>query len=239
MSYRFALQDRSPELDKLRLEVRQFLAKEMPAISVAEQARSWHSFDLDFSRKIGAKGWIGMTLPKEYGGHSRSLMERYVVIEELLAAGAPIGAHWTGDRQSGPMLIRYGTEEQKRTLLPRMIAGEIFFCIGMSEPNAGSDLAGIKTRAEQVDNGWKINGQKIWTTYAHKRDYMILLARTSQEESRHAGMSQFLVDLRTPGITIRPIMNMAARRISTRCSSRTPSCRTTRCSAGRETDGDR
>lgn len=210
MSYRFALQDRSPELDKLRLEVRQFLAKEMPAISVAEQARSWHSFDRDFSRKIGAKGWIGMTWPKEYGGHSRSLMERYVVIEELLAAGAPIGAHWTGDRQSGPMLIRYGTEEQKRTLLPRMIAGEIFFCIGMSEPNAGSDLAGIKTRAEQVDNGWKINGQKIWTTYAHKRDYMILLARTSQEESRHAGMSQFLVDLRTPGITIRPIMNMAS-----------------------------
>jgi len=132
-----------------------------------------------------------------------------VVIEELLAAGAPIGAHWTGDRQSGPMLLRYGSEEQRRTLIPRIVAGEIFFCIGMSEPNAGSDLAGIKTRAERVDKGWKVNGQKIWTTYAHKRDYMILLARTSQEESRHAGMSQFLVDLKAPGVTVRPIMNMA------------------------------
>ncbi|MBG6120069.1 MULTISPECIES: acyl-CoA dehydrogenase family protein [unclassified Sphingobium] len=209
MSYRFALQDRSPALDALRLEVREFLAREMPAISVAEQARSWHSFDRDFSRKIGAQGWIGMTWPKEYGGHNRSLLERYTVIEELLAAGAPIGAHWTGDRQSGPMLMRYGTEEQKRTLIPRMVAGEIFFCIGMSEPNAGSDLAGIKTRAERVENGWKVNGQKIWTTYAHKRDYMIMLARTSEEESRHAGMSQFLVDLKGPGITVRPIMNMA------------------------------
>lgn len=209
MSYRFALQDRSPQLDALRLEVREFLAREMPGLPVAEQARSWHSFDAAFSRKLAARGWIGMTWPKEYGGHGRSLLERYVVIEELLAAGAPIGAHWTGDRQSGPMLLRYGSEEQRRTLIPRIVAGEIFFCIGMSEPNAGSDLAGIKTRAERVDKGWKVNGQKIWTTYAHKRDYMILLARTSQEESRHAGMSQFLVDLKAPGVTVRPIMNMA------------------------------
>lgn len=209
MSYRFALQERSPALDALRLEVRKFLAAEMPSVPVVEQARSWHSFDRGFSRKIAEKGWIGMTWPKEYGGHERSLLERYTVIEELLAAGAPIGAHWTGDRQSGPMLLRYGTEEQRRTFLPRMVRGEVFFCIGMSEPNAGSDLAGIRTRADRVENGWKVNGQKIWTTYAHKRDYMVMLARTSQEESRHAGMSQFIVDLKAPGVTVRPIQNMA------------------------------
>jgi len=181
MSYRFALQKPSAELDALRGEVRAFLAEEMPHISVKEQATSWHNFDPAFSRKIGAQGWIGMTWPKQYGGQERSLLERYVVIEELLAAGAPISAHWTGDRQSGPMLIRYGTEEQRRTLLPKVAAGEIYFCIGMSEPNAGSDLAAIKTRAEKVPGGWKINGSKIWTTYAHKRHYMILLCRTSQE----------------------------------------------------------
>lgn len=208
-TYRFALQERSPELDALRQKVRAFLKAEMVGIPVSEQAASWHSFDREFSRKVGARGWIGMTWPKEYGGHGRTLLERYTVIEELLAAGAPIGAHWTGDRQSGPMLLKYGTEAQKRDLLPKMAAGEIYFCIGMSEPNAGSDLAGIKTRAERVEGGWKINGQKIWSTYAHKRDYMILLARTSKEESRHAGMSQFLIDLRAPGVTVRPILNMA------------------------------
>lgn len=210
MSFRFAPPPHAPALDALRAEVRDFLHQEMPGLSIAERAKSWHGFSPEFSRKVAARGWIGMTWPRDYGGGGRSMLERYVVIEEMLAAGAPVGAHWSGDRQSGPMLIRYATEAQRQDILPRVAAGECFFCIGMSEPNAGSDLAGITTRARRAADGWVVNGAKIWTTNAHRRHYMILLARTAPAgESRHAGMSQFLVDLTKPGITIRPIRNMA------------------------------
>lgn len=209
MSFRFDIPPRSAKLAGLRQEVRDFLSEAMRDIPAHEAARSWHSFDPTFSRKVAEKGWIGMTWPTRYGGHGRSLLERYVVIEEFLAAGAPIGAHWTGDRQSGPLLLRYGTEEQRMALLPQTAAGEIFFCIGMSEPDAGSDLANIKTRARKVDGGWCVNGSKIWTSNAHRRNYMILLCRTGTSDDRHGGMSQFLVDLANPGITIRGIRNMA------------------------------
>ncbi|WP_374250613.1 acyl-CoA dehydrogenase family protein [Xanthobacter sp.] len=209
MSFRFDIPPNAQHLTDLRQEVRGFLAEAMRDIPAEEAARSWHSFDPAFSRKVAEKGWIGMTWPKQYGGHGRTVIERYVVIEEFLAAGAPIGAHWTGDRQSGPLLLRYGTEEQKMALLPATASGELFFCIGMSEPDAGSDLANIKTRARKVSDGWCVNGAKIWTSNAHRRNYMILLCRTGSSEERHGGMSQFLVDLKSPGISIRGIRNMA------------------------------
>ena len=199
-----------PGVAELRGLVRDFLHTELASLPPAMRARSWSVFDADFSRKLAQRGWIGMTWPKRYGGHERSAIERYVVLEELLSAGAPVGAHWIADRQSGPLLLRFGSEEQRTTLLPAMARGEIFFCIGMSEPGAGSDLAAVRTRAEPDGEGWRINGQKIWTTNADRAHYMIALVRTSgDKDSRQKGLSQFLLDLRLPGIVIRPITDLA------------------------------
>jgi len=209
---RFDLPDTPPGTEALRAELRAFLAEAGRAWTPEIRARSWMGFDRDFSREVGARGWIGMTWPKAYGGHERSGLERIVVLEEMLAAGAPVGAHWIGDRQSGPLILRLGTEEQRKRILPGIAHGELAFCIGLSEPDAGSDLANLRTKAERVPGGWKLNGRKIWTTFAHKSDYMIALVRTSpapEGESRHAGLSQFLVDLTLSGISIRPIRDLA------------------------------
>ncbi len=196
----------SAEAEALRHEVRGFLATTLAERKPVERAESWTGMDPDFSRKVGQRGWIGMTWPKQYGGHERSFLERYVVLEEQLAAGAPVALHWIADRQSGPLILRVGTEEQK-TILPRIAAGEAFFCIGMSEPDVGSDLASVRTRAAKVQGGYVVNGTKVWTSFAHVSHYMILFCRTGRAEDRHGGVSQFLVDLHaTPGISIRPIL---------------------------------
>jgi alkylation response protein AidB-like acyl-CoA dehydrogenase len=132
-----------------------------------------------------------------------------VVIEELLAAGAPVGAHWIADRQTGPLILRYGSEEQRERYLPGIAKGEIYACIGLSEPGAGSDLAAVRTTARETADGWRVNGQKIWTTGAHFSHIMLTLVRTEEGSERNAGLSQLLIDLDTPGITIRPIIDMA------------------------------
>ena len=194
-----------------RREIREFLARELLHVPAEHRANCWAVFDAEFSRKLGARGWIGMVWPKRYGGHERSALERYVLLEELLAAGAPVGAHWIADRQSGPNLLRYGSEAQRRKYLPGMARGEILCCIGMSEPGAGSDLASVRTRAEKLPDGrWRINGQKIWTSNAQQSQLMIALVRTSalDEKNRHAGLSQVLLDLNTPGIRIQPIVDL-------------------------------
>ena len=201
-----------PEAEELRGEVRGFIAEHLKGYPGVKRAKTWAGSDPEFSKKMGAQGWIGMTWPKEVGGHGRSALERYVVLEEMLSAGAPVAAHWIADRQSGPLLMRFGTEEQRREIIPAIVRGECYFCIGMSEPNSGSDLASIRTKAERSSNGWVINGQKIWTSKAHMAHYMIALVRTSPQDpsDRHAGMSQFLIDMKkTKGITVRPIRNMA------------------------------
>lgn len=196
-----------PHAEALRGEVKAFIAEQLEGVSPHIRARTWAGFDADFSRAMAARGWVGVTIPREYGGAGLDPFARFVLVEELLAAGAPVAAHWIGDRQSAPLLLHYGTEQQRREILPRICRGELFFCIGMSEPNSGSDLASVRTRAERVDGGWKLNGQKIWTTYAHKSHYMIALVRTSgTSEDRQKGLSQFLVDLSLPGVTVRPIM---------------------------------
>jgi hypothetical protein len=196
------------ETEELRREVRQFLAEELQNGTYQPKVDSWLSgCSPEFSRRLGERGWIGMTWPVEYGGGGRSSVERYVVIEELLAAGAPVAGHWVADRQSGPLFLKFGTEEQKQFFLPKIVQGECYFSIGLSEPNAGSDLAAIKSRAVKVENGWILNGSKIWTSGAHFAHYMITLCRTAPEDPnhRHAGMSQLVVDLSAPGVTIRPI----------------------------------
>lgn len=196
-----------PEAEILRTEVRAFLKNALVDRAPVQKAESWTGLDHAFSRAVGSQGWLGMTWPKKYGGHERTALERYVVLEEMLAAGAPVGLHWIGDRQSGPLILRVGTEEQRQTILPKLAAGEAFCCIGMSEPNTGSDLASARTRAAKVQGGYIVNGTKVWTSFAHLSHYMILFCRTGAAEDRHGGVSQFLVDLHnTPGLTIRPIL---------------------------------
>jgi len=199
------------EKDKdLREEVRSFLIEHKCFLTNSSAIDPWFACVPEFSRLLGAKGWIGMTFPKQYGGAERSYLERYVVIEELLAAGAPVGAHWFADRQIGPLLLRFGTEEQKNHFLPQIIRGECFFSIGMSEPDSGSDLASIRTKGQRVKGGWEINGQKTWTSFAQNSRYMVLLCKTAaKSEDRHEGMSQFIIDLESEGITRRPIQNLA------------------------------
>ncbi|HYM30478.1 MAG TPA: acyl-CoA dehydrogenase family protein [Candidatus Cybelea sp.] len=207
-TFRFDPVELPEAAETLRRDVRKFLEKEMAG--AGPRSDSWSAFNPDFSRKMGERGWIGMTWPKQYGGHERTALERYVLLEELLAAGAPVSAHWVADRQSGPLLLRFGTEEQRKFFLPKIAAGECYFCIGMSEPDSGSDLASIRTRAVQSNGGWVVNGTKLWTSNAHHCNYMILLARTAEKnENRHEGMTQFVVDLKAPGVKIRPIKNLA------------------------------
>ncbi|WP_198370938.1 acyl-CoA dehydrogenase family protein [Roseomonas rosulenta] len=208
---RFDLRDPPPGAAALRAEVRAFLAEHERAWTPEVRARSWMGFDRTFTRAVGARGWIGMCWPREYGGAERSFLERNIVLEEMLAAGAPVGAHWIGDRQSGPLILRLGTEAQREKFLPGIARGELAFCIGLSEPDSGSDLASLRTRADRVGGGWLLNGRKIWTTFGHLCDWMIALVRTSpapEGGSRHQGLSQVLVDLRAPGVSIRPIRDL-------------------------------
>ena len=196
----------------LRTEVRQFLSEQLAAGAFTPSVDAWLSgWDEDFTAALAARGWLGMTVPVEHGGHGRSFLERFVVTEELLAAGAPVAAHWIADRQIVPSLLKYGTELQKSEFLPRIVAGECFFGIGMSEPDSGSDLASVRTRAVRVDGGWSLTGTKVWTSGAHHAHAFIVLARTApvDPEHRHAGLSQFIVDLRGPGVHIGPVISMS------------------------------
>ncbi len=200
----------SDQTEALRAEVRSFLRDELKHRTPGEKAESWNGFDAEFSRRVGSRGWLGMTWPKKYGGHECSALERYVVVEEMLAAGAPVAAHWIADRQSGPSLLRYGTEEQRQTILPAIARGECFFGIGMSEPDSGSDLAAARTRAVETDGGFVVNGTKLWTTNAHRSHYLILFCKTDGDvEDRHGGTSQFIVDLSLPGIEVNPILSIS------------------------------
>ena len=200
-----------PACEELRAQVRGFLAEEVAA-GTFDPHRPGHgdSHNRGFSQRIGAKGWIGMTWPKQYGGHERSFLERYVVTEEFRVANAPVRSHFVADRQSGPVLLKYAPEHVKADILPRICRGELCFVIGMSEPGSGSDLFAAKTKATKVDGGWRINGSKIWTSNAHIADYMLGLFRTSPptKDNRRHGLTQFLVDMNSPGITVNPIIQM-------------------------------
>jgi hypothetical protein len=195
----------------LRSEVRQFLTEQRDAGAYTPSVDAWLTgWDEEFTGALAARGWLGMTVPVAYGGHGRTFLERFVVTEELLAAGAPVAAHWIADRQIVPSLLKYGTESQKNEFLPRIVRGECFFGIGMSEPDSGSDLASVRTRAVRADGGWTLTGTKVWTSGAHLAHAFIALARTEavNPAHRHAGLSQFIVDLRGPGVEVRPIRSM-------------------------------
>ncbi len=198
----------------LRAEVRAFLADQLAAHAFVPSVDGWLSgWDEEFSAVLAARGYLGMTIPKEYGGQGRSHVERFVVTEELLAAGAPVAAHWIADRQIVPALLKFGTEAQRREFLPRIASGTCFFGIGMSEPDSGSDLASVRTRAARVTGGWSLTGTKVWTSGAHRGHAFIVLARTAplDPSRRHDGLSQFIVRFDGPGVDVRPIVSMNGR----------------------------
>jgi alkylation response protein AidB-like acyl-CoA dehydrogenase len=193
-----------PGESALRSDVRSFLAA-TPFTPVCD---TWLSgFDPGFSKALADAGFVGMSIPEQYGGQGRTPLERFVVMEELLAAGAPVAAHWIADRQTAPLLLRHGTEEQRVRFLPAIAAGECFFAIGMSEPDTGSDLASIRMTATAAGDGdFVVSGRKIWTSNAQRCHFMVTLCRTSPAgPDRHAGMSQLIVDLSAPGVEIRPV----------------------------------
>lgn len=192
--------------ETLRSDVREFLSTVLPPDHRPALGFSGRH-DPGFSRELATRGWVGMAIPPEYGGHGRSAVERFIVAEELLAAGAPIGAHFVADRQTAPALLRYGTEEQRQRFLPGIAAGEVYFSLGMSEPDSGSDLASVRTRATQVEGGWLVTGTKVWTSEAHRNHFFTVLCRTSPvvEDAKHTGLSQLIVDLAADGVRISPI----------------------------------
>jgi alkylation response protein AidB-like acyl-CoA dehydrogenase len=216
-----------PAVDALRADLRAFLAEERARGGFIPAVDCWVSApDPAFSARMGARGWIGMTWPRAYGGQDRPALHRHAVTEELLAAGAPVAAHWIADRQTGPQILRHGTEAQRREILPRLAAGAAFCAIGMSESHAGSDLAAVRATATRVPartagtgtgtgtetaHGWRLSGRKMWSTGAHLSRWMIVLARTSPPEGRdrRAGLSQFLVDLTLPGVEVSGIEDLA------------------------------
>lgn len=192
----------------LRGAVREFIAGELAAGGFTPRCDSWtEGLAPDFSRRLGARGWIGYHWPTQYGGRGGSAFDTLTINEELLAVGAPVGAHWIAARQSAPLLMRFGSEAQRLEFLPRIAAGTTYFAIGMSEPDVGSDLASVRSRAELADGTWVLNGRKVWTSGAHLCHYAIVLCRTAPADpkARHAGLSQLIVDLKAPGVTIRPI----------------------------------
>lgn len=206
-----ALRADDGDLAKLRDDLRRFLAEDAAQFGWQPGVDCWLSkWDADFSMRLAAAGFVGLTIPVEYGGHGRSHMHRYVVTEELLAHGAPVGAHWIADRQVAPALLTYGSEDQRRRLLPRIAAGTLYSAIGMSEHEAGSDLAAVTTKATRTDTGWLLSGSKVWTSGAHLAHQIVVLARTSplDPKHRHAGFSQFIVPTDAPGVTIEPIVQM-------------------------------
>ena len=192
------------DLAALRSEVRSFLDSELAHDSFAPHCDSWLTgFDPGFSQRLGQQGLIGLMLPKEFGGRGLGVQERLVVSEELLAVGAPVAAHWFAERQFAPSILRHGSPDQQREWLPRVTAGQAWIAIGLSEADAGSDLAAIRTRAQKVDGGWQISGAKLWSSGAHTAHAIVVLARTGGE--RHEGLTQFIVRLPNAAVQIRPI----------------------------------
>ncbi len=206
MRFGFDAPDLPPTARALRREVRAFLSQEQSQGRFAAQVNAWLRFDAAFTRRCGERGFVGITLPRAYGGRGGSSLERYVVCEEMLAAGAPVGMQWVADRQSGPQILRHGSEAARRRILPQIAAGRCCIGIGMSEPDAGSDLAAVRTRAAKADGGWRVNGSKLWTSHGHRAHYVIALVRTAPPgDKRHEGLSQLIIDMSAGGVEAKSI----------------------------------
>ncbi len=199
----------SQEQQKFRQEVRDFLEEELRKGTFKPSCDAWiQGYSPEFTKKVAQKGWIGLTWPKEYGGQGRSYIDRLILTEEMLRYGAPAACHWFADRQIGGSILRYGTEEQKREILPKIVAGEAYVGLGMSEPEAGSDIASLRTRATEEGDHYIIDGQKMWTSCGMFMNYIYLVARTDPEAPKHKGISEFIFETNLPGITITPTIDI-------------------------------
>ena len=206
MDYRF-----TPKEEKFRQEIHEFLRAELPDDKQegeeAEGDEGW-DFRRQFHKKLAAKGWLVPHWPKQYGGSDMGIMEQVVMREEMGYSRAPL-LDIFGVNMIGPVLMMYGTEEQKAQHLPGIASGDVMWCQGYSEPESGSDLASLKTRAVRDGDDYVINGQKIWTSNAHRADWIFLLARTDPDAPKHKGISFLLSPMKTPGISTRPLINLA------------------------------
>jgi len=197
------------EQNKFRQEVRHFLEEEIKKGYWEPACDAWiQGFDPEFSKRVAQRGWIGLTWPKEYGGQGLSYIDRLILTEEMLRYGAPAACHWFADRQIGGSIVTYGTDEQKRELLPKIIAGEAYIGLGMSETEAGCDLASLQTRAIEDGDNYIINGQKTWTSGGSFVNYFYLLARTDPEAPKHRGISEFIIPADLPGINRIPMIDI-------------------------------
>ena len=217
------------QLGTLRTEVRELTGRWRDEGRYTPRSDSWlRSFDPAFSRELAARRLLGITWPRRFGGREGSNLMRLAVTEELLRAGAPVAAHWIADRQIGPAILRHGSAQLQEEILPGIVTARYLFCLGMSEPEAGSDLAAVRTFAARVkgdseggsgegrgggrgvgDGGWRVNGRKVWTSLAQHATHIYLLARTERRERKYDGLSEFIVDMDSPGITVSPIADMA------------------------------
>ena len=202
----------TPEQRSFRDEVRAWLRENMPREWTARLAASSdvpraEAYDLlrDWQRRLHAAGFIGLTWPREYGGRGLTFMEEMILAEEMALAKAPPVLNILGIGMAGPTIIAYGTEEQKKRYLPKILSADEIWCQGYSEPNAGSDLASLQTRAVRDGREYVVNGQKVWTSLAHASDWMMLLARTDPDAPRHKGITYFLLDMHLPGVTVKPL----------------------------------
>jgi len=199
----------SEEQQKFRQEVRDFLEEELRQGLWEPSCDAWiMGFDPAFTKRVTQRGWIGLTWPKECGGQGRSFVDRLIITEEMLRYGAPAACHWFADRQIGGAIVHYGTDEQKNEILPKILKGEAYVGLGMSEPEAGSDLASLKTRAIEDGDDFIIDGQKVWTSGGSHMNWIYLVARTDPEAAKHRGISEFFFETNLPGITIRPIVDI-------------------------------
>ena len=200
------------DAEAFRLEIRQWLTENLPqgwfdeGFALSDEQRK--TFNEEWTSKLLEGGWICASWPTEYGGKGLSLLQQVVLNEEFANASAPLRADFFGDTLVGPTILQWGTEAQKQEFIPGILRGEIAWCQGFSEPNAGSDLASLATKAELDGDEWVINGQKVWTTQAQHADYVFLLARTDPDAPQHAGISYLLVPMKQPGIEIRPIQQV-------------------------------
>jgi alkylation response protein AidB-like acyl-CoA dehydrogenase len=198
-----------PKAEGFRTEIRAWLEENLPegwgAPGFRMDGDERKRFSAEWPRKLYEGGWICASWPQEYGGRGLDTMQMVVLNEEFARAGAPMRADFFGDTLVGPTILQWGSDEQKKEFLPKILRGQISWCQGFSEPDAGSDLASLKTRAELDGDEWVVNGQKVWTTQAQHADYVFLLARTDPDAPKHKGISYLLVPMKQPGIEVRPI----------------------------------
>lgn len=193
-----------------RERVRSLIAERRAAGTFSSRPDSWlRSFDLGFSAAMAERGLLGLSWPRRFGGAEQGAVTRLAVTEELLRAGAPVAAHWIGDRQIGPSILRHGNPQLQEEILPGITSARLVFCLGMSEPDAGSDLAAVTTAAHRVGGGWRLTGRKIWTSNAHLATHAYVLARTDATGRKHEGLSEFVVDMDADGVAVSPIVDMS------------------------------